>query len=126
MKARSILLGLMFLPLFCAVAVPARAQTGNDDFQQAVAAYLQSHNVSTATNVIKLAAAMDQLPPIPEEARRHYVSGTTLFKQAKSTDDIKQAADEFEQATRLAPWWPEARFNYALALYEALPPIQAA
>ncbi len=116
MKARSILLGLMFLPLFCAVAVPARAQTGNDDFQQAVAAYQQSHNVSTATNVIKLAAAMDKLPPIPEEARRHYVRGTTLFKQAKSTDDIKQAADEFEQATRLAPWWPEARFNYALAL----------
>ncbi len=66
-----------------------------------------------------MAAAMDQLPPIPEEARRHFVRGTALFKDAKSPDDYKQVVDEFTQAARLAPWWPDARYNYALALEAA-------
>jgi tetratricopeptide (TPR) repeat protein len=113
MKARTILYGLLILPLCCAVAVPA--QTPNADFQQAVAAYQQSPSEATARSVIRLAAAMDPLPPIPEEARRHFVRGTALFKDAKSPDDYKQVVDEFTQATHLAPWWPEARYNLALA-----------
>jgi hypothetical protein len=105
----------MLLPLFCAVAVPARAQTGNDDFQQAVAAYQQSPNdLNKAEKVIRMAAAMDKLPPIPEEARRHFVRGTALFKDAKTTDDYEQVGGEFKQAVHLAPWWPEARCNWAL------------
>ena len=117
MKARTILLVLMFLPLFCATAVSARSQTGNDDFQQAVVAYQQSPNdLNKAEKVIRMAAAMDKLPPIPEEARRHFVRGTALFKDAKSPDDYKQVIDEFTQAVHLAPWWPDARYNYALAL----------
>jgi hypothetical protein len=117
MKVRTILSVLMLLPLFCSIAVPARAQTGNDDFQQAVTAYQQSPNdLNKAEKVIRMAAAMDQLPPIPEEARRHFVRGTALFKDAKSPDDYKQVIDEFTQAVHLAPWWPDARYNYALAL----------
>ena len=97
------------------VLPPARAQTSNADFQQAVAAYQQSPSDTGAEKVIRMAAAMDQLPPIPEEARRHFVRGTALFKDAKSPDDYKQVIDEFRQAARLAPWWPDARFNWALA-----------
>jgi hypothetical protein len=105
----------MFLPLFCATAVSARSQTGNDDFQQAVVAYQQSPNdLNKAEKVIRMAAAMDQLPPIPEEARRHFVRGTALFKDAKTTDDYEQVGGEFKQAVHLAPWWPEARYNWAL------------
>jgi hypothetical protein len=115
MKARTILLGLMLLPSFCAIAVPARAQTSDADFQQAVAAYQQSPSDATAEKVIRLAAAMEQLPPIPEEARRHFISGTALFKDAKSPDDYKQVVYEFTQTTNRAPWWPEARYNFALA-----------
>jgi len=97
----------------------AVAQPTDADFQQAVAAYQQSPSNAKAAQIIKLAAAMDQLPPIPEEARKHFVRGAALFKDAKSPDDFKQVIDEFMQATRLAPWWPEARYNLALAFEAA-------
>ena len=53
--------------------------------------------------------------PIPEEARRHFVMGTALFKDAKSHDDYVEVESEFKQAADLAPQWPEARYNLALA-----------
>jgi hypothetical protein len=115
MKARAILLGLILQPLICVLAVPACAQTSNADFQQAVAAYQQSPSDASAEEVIRMAATMNQLPPIPEEARRHFVRGTALFKDAKSPDEFKQVVDEFRQAARIAPWWPDARYNFALA-----------
>ena len=54
-------------------------------------------------------------PPIPEEARKHFVMGTTLFKDAKTPDDYAQVESEFKQAVDLAPQWPDARYNLALA-----------
>src|SRR5258706_11855338 len=54
-------------------------------------------------------------PQIPEEARKHFVIGTTLFKDAKTADDFVQVENEFKQAADLAPQWPEARYNLALA-----------
>ena len=54
-------------------------------------------------------------PPIPEEARKHFVMGTTLFKDAKTPDDYAQVESQFKQATDVAPQWPEARYNLALA-----------
>jgi len=123
MKTKTILLGTMLLSLFYAIAVPARAQTANNNFRQAVTA---NHTDATAEKVILMAAAVGQMPPIPppppppptpipEEARRHFVRGTALFKDAKSPDDYKLVVDEFTQAANLAPWWPEARYNLALA-----------
>ena len=94
----------------------AMAQTTNADFQQAVADYQKSPSVDGADKVIKLAVAMGQLPAVPEEARKHFVKGAALFKDAKSLADFIQVRDEFAQAARLAPWWPDARYNLALAL----------
>ncbi|HXB02371.1 MAG TPA: hypothetical protein VNV15_06095 [Opitutaceae bacterium] len=54
-------------------------------------------------------------PPIPEEARRHFIMGTTLFKDARNTADFSRVTSEFKQATELAPQWPEARYHLALA-----------
>ena len=54
-------------------------------------------------------------PPIPEEARKHFVMGETLFKDAKTADDFVQAEREFKQAAELAPQFPQARYNLALA-----------
>jgi tetratricopeptide (TPR) repeat protein len=53
--------------------------------------------------------------PIPEEARKHFVMGTTLFKDAKTPDDYAQVEGQFKQAVDLAPQWPDARYNLALA-----------
>lgn len=60
--------------------------------------------------------AFAQSPAIPEEARKYFVRGETLIKDPKATpDDALQAATEFVEAARLAPAWPEARLNAALA-----------
>jgi TonB family protein len=118
MKTRTSYFVLILFLLLLAVA-STQAQTTNADFQQAVSAYQQSFSADAAEKVIRIAAAMPQLPPIPEEARRHFVRGTALFKDAKSPDDFKQVTEEFQQAVRLAPWWPDARYNFALALEAA-------
>jgi len=109
---------LFFVATFLAVASTS-AQSTNADFQQAVAAYQQSPSDATVEKVIKMAAAMDQPPPIPNEARRYFVRGAALIKDAKSPADSAQAANEFLQAARLAPWWPEARYNTAAAFEAA-------
>ena len=66
----------------------------------------------TGTNA---APQVQQAPPIPEEARKHFVMGTALFKDAKTPDDYTQVVGEFKQAADLAPQWPDARYNLALA-----------
>jgi len=119
MKTRTSYFVLILFLLLLAVA-STQAQTTNADFQQAVSAYQQSPNdLNKAEKVIRMAAAMDQLPPIPEEARRHFVRGTALFKDAKSPEDYKQVIEEFSEAIKLAPWWPETRYNWALAFEAA-------
>jgi hypothetical protein len=60
-------------------------------------------------------AATQGTPPAPEEARKHFAMGTTLFKDAKTAADFSQAESEFKQAAHLAPDWPDARYNLALA-----------
>jgi tetratricopeptide (TPR) repeat protein len=110
------IIAIAVLPLLA--AFPAAAQP-TTDFQQAVAAYQQSPSDAAAERVIKLAAAMDQAPPIPEEAREPFVMGQTMFKSAKSPNDFAMAGREFGEAVHVAPWWPEAHYNRALALEAA-------
>lgn len=114
MKNKMLFVSLFLVTMFFA-ALHAKAQTTNADFQQAVTAYQQSPSAATAEKVIKLAVAMDQLPPIPEEARENFVMGQTMFKEAKTPEDFKTASVKFLNASRIAPWWPEARYNLALA-----------
>ena len=60
-------------------------------------------------------AATNAAPLIPEAAREHFVMGTTLYSNATSVADFKQAADEFQQAADLAPQWSKPRYNLAWA-----------
>jgi hypothetical protein len=113
MKANRISAMPLFGLLLCAAALPAPAQPTNVDLQQAVAAYQQAPTIDAYEKVIRMAAAMDQLPAVPTEARKHFVMGATMFKDAKSQDDFRQASAEFSQAVRLAPWWPDALYNLA-------------
>jgi hypothetical protein len=75
----------------------------------APALYAQTKTSADATKVVT------SPPLVPEEARKHFVMGTTFFKDAKTADDFLQIEGEFKQATDLAPQWPEARYNLALA-----------
>ena len=54
-------------------------------------------------------------PPIPEEARKHFVKGNNVFQGSKTADDFVRVQSEFKQAVDLAPRWPEPRYNLALA-----------
>ena len=115
MKAGTIFGGIAILFLSFAIAVTAKAQTATAAFRQALADYQAVQDHENAEKVITMAAAMRQLPPIPEEARHHLVRGAALFKAAHGPEDFEQVIDEFGQAARLAPWWPEARYNLALS-----------
>ena len=64
--------------------------------------------------LIKLAAALDPKPAIPEESRRHFVKAVTLQKEASKPSDYELASREYDAALILAPWWPEARFNLSV------------
>ncbi len=68
----------------------------------------------TKVNAGKPSVAATQAP-IPEEARKHFVMGATLFKDAKTPGDYALVESQFKQATDLAPQWPEARYDLALA-----------
>jgi len=121
MKYRSLeVLAIMVLMLnVLIVPTCTYAQSSDEAFQQAVADYQKSPSADGAGKVIKLAVAMDKLPSVPEEARKHFVKGAALFKEAKSPADFSQVLDEFKQAVHFAPWWPEARYNQALACESA-------
>lgn|GEM_PF-6158922 len=54
-------------------------------------------------------------PPISEEARKHFVMGTTLAENAKTAADFSKVVSEFKQAADLAPQLPQARYNLAKA-----------
>jgi hypothetical protein len=118
MKVRPTGLGLIILLLLCAVAVPARAQTTNQ--QQTLNQYvaeLQSNPNDTALRekIIALALTMNPPPEVPAESRRHLSRGVAAVEDAKTPDDFKDACNEFQQAATLAPWLANAYRNLAIA-----------
>jgi tetratricopeptide (TPR) repeat protein len=118
MRGRSLFFEAAILLLSFAPFSTAHAQTTDAEFEQAVKAYqhMPYHQSAkeAAKKVVRLAMAMPELPPIPEEARRHFARGAELAREARTPDEMEQVMDEFQQAARLAPWWPDARYNLAL------------
>ncbi len=51
-------------------------------------------------------------PPLPEAARRFKVQALDAVRH----NQLEDAADLYEQATEVAPWWPVAHFDRALLL----------
>jgi hypothetical protein len=135
MKARTIRLGLMLLPLCCAVAIPARAQTGKPaapSHQQAadaaarkqLAAYMEDFqkNPQDATlreEIVELAKTLKPAPAIPLPARADFARATAQLKVAASAGDYKAAAGLFEQVALQAPWYADADLNAASAYAKA-------
>lgn len=50
---------------------------------------------------------------ISDEARRHMDRGVAAVESAATEAELEDAVNEFRQATRLAPDWPDAYFNLA-------------
>jgi tetratricopeptide (TPR) repeat protein len=65
--------------------------------------------------IIALAKKVKPAPAVPEASRRAFIRGTTAFTDAKTSEDFFRAAARFEEASLIAPWWPDAYFNLAKA-----------
>jgi ankyrin repeat protein len=117
MKARTILLGLVLLPLFCATGLPARAQTANpqDTLNQYVADLKKDpENAALRAKTIAFAQTILPAPEIPEDARHHYIRGSVFAKEAKTDAEFASATQEYLQAIYIAPWWGNAYFGLAM------------
>lgn len=65
--------------------------------------------------VIRFALRIKPSPAIPEEARRHFVAGSTIVQAGKSPGQQELAVQSFKEALDVAPWWDDAYYNLAVA-----------
>lgn len=99
-----------------ALAASAYAQSPRDELKQMVVQLQEKpYDHELREKIIKLALTLKPAPEVPEEARRSFIIGEALFKQAKSLKPAYQAADAFGVASNLAPWWGDAYWNEAVA-----------
>ncbi len=107
---------VIFIWTFLSLAASAYAQSPREQVQQ-LTAQLQKTPYDNALRekIVKLAAGIKPTPAIPEEARRSFIIGEAVFKQAKTLRPAYEAANAFRTASTLAPWWGEAYWNLAVA-----------
>lgn len=58
---------------------------------------------------------METPPPIPEQARKHFIYANTALKNAQKLEDVAVALGEYYKALKLAPWVSEYFWNLSLA-----------
>ncbi|MBA4389937.1 MAG: hypothetical protein C0399_03265 [Syntrophus sp. (in: bacteria)] len=56
---------------------------------------------------------------VPKEARRHMARGQAAVEIAKSSAELEDAIKEFQEASRLAPTWPDPYYNLGLTQEKA-------
>ena len=107
---------IIFVFTFLILSASAYAQTPREELQQMVKQLQENPYVrELREKIIKLAQTLKPAPEISEEARRSFIIGEALFKQAKSLRPAYEAANAFHTATTLAPWWGDAYWNLAAA-----------
>jgi ankyrin repeat protein len=82
-----------------------------------MAAQIQGNPADDITRrlIIKLATELKPAPAIPEDARKHFIEGTTIVKSAKNPAHQALAAQSFTEALKIAPWWGDAYYNLGAA-----------
>ncbi|MGE0737321.1 MAG: hypothetical protein AB7G15_11260 [Alphaproteobacteria bacterium] len=83
----------------------------------AVTAELQKKpgDAALRERAIKIAAALNPPPAVPEDATRWFVRGNTALEDAKGAADYDRAIGNYATALRIAPWFADAYFNQAKA-----------
>jgi hypothetical protein len=108
----------IFLFLFALVVIPfsTQAQTPQQTLNQYISVLQKNpHDNALREKIIKFVKKMKPAPTIPQEARRPYVKGATFMKEATSVSDYELAIKAYEETLLIAPWWPKAYYNLALA-----------
>ncbi len=107
---------ILFVFAFLVLIASANAQSPREELQQMVEQLQKTPNDNALREkIIKLAISLEPAPEISEEARRSFIIGEALFKQAKKLRPAFEAANAFRTATTLAPWWSDAYWNLAAA-----------
>lgn len=120
---RLLIIGLVLTlgTVLAAVQVPGRESVSSE--QGAVETLIQltdklkknAGDTALREQIIKLVNETKPAPTIPEEARQHFVEGSTLAKSAKDAAGQKLAVESFQKALLAAPWWADAYYNLAVA-----------
>jgi len=89
--------------------------------QDALKTYLaqfkgHSGNDDVRHSIIDLALSMRPVPAIPAEAEAAAGRGTYIFKNAKSPDEVLNAAKEYLAAIEAAPWVADYYYNLCIVL----------
>ena len=74
--------------------------------------------------IIKVVQKLETQPRVPEEAMTHLAKGNALLDSgtapgASSTAAAERAVIELRKAVRIAPWWPDAMVQLAMALQQS-------
>lgn len=92
------------------------ADSGGDLLKQYIAELQKNPNDNALREkIIKHVQTMELRPQVPQEAKRPFMKGVTFQKEATSVSDYELAISAYKEALLLAPWWPEAIYNMALA-----------
>jgi tetratricopeptide (TPR) repeat protein len=106
--------------ILASFSVHAQSSNPQQTLNQYVADLQKNPNdYALREKIIQHVQAMKQKPAIPEEARRQYIMGKTLFEDAKNAQDFRDATEKFRKALLIAPWWPEANRDLGMALQAA-------
>lgn len=113
---RDLLRKIMLIGAFVLNLTAIALAAPQDEFNQLMADIQKNpDDFALREKIIKLVQGMTPQPAIPQEARRPFMKGITFVKEATSAADYDLAIKAFSEALLLAPWWPEAYYNLALA-----------
>lgn len=107
------MLGLIILLFF---PVQTKAESASDSLNQMIQELQKNpDNGALREKIVKAAQGMDPAPTIPEEARQHFIEGTTIAKSASNASGQKLAVESYQEALKIAPWWGDAYYNMSVA-----------
>jgi tetratricopeptide (TPR) repeat protein len=114
---RNIILIVAIVLNMTAFALAAQAEQGQPEQLKQLIADLQKNpdDYALREKIIKHVQTMEPRPQVPQEAKRPFIKGVTFQKEATSVSDYELAIGAYKEALLMAPWWPEALYNMALA-----------
>jgi tetratricopeptide (TPR) repeat protein len=112
---KSVFYGFFFL-LIIPVLPAYSEQTPTEQLKLLIADLQKNPNDNALREkIIRHVRTMKPAPAVPKEAERYMVRGIAAMKEAKSTDDLKDAVKEFEKALLSAPWYADVYYNLGIA-----------
>src|SRR6266403_1341445 len=115
-KILRVMLALLWTVSTGAVSTGAFAQTSGAEFAQMLDILGKTpKDDALREQIVRAGRALKPAPAIPEEARRELIRGNAAVEEAAGPDDYARAAQHYQGAVDLAPWWGPAYMSLARA-----------